>query len=778
MSIFFKGNKRTQRHKDIVLSQPKSQLAIVPLRSVFFLFAFLFLQNVHAQDPLNRSVQVSMEVLDPYAFHFSWDWDWSDGGYTIYRKLAHENEWGDVIAELPWGSEEWTDTDVENGVAYEYAFFKKEFEKIITEIEVPAGEEFILTFENIYGNGICCNFGFGWYEAEVCGQVVASGSDFGFIQSDTFQICDNGYATETLTLTINPNMQVNNTWWYLRDLSGADLASSGPLGTWLDDRPKYGYILAGTELPMTESRGAILLLVDDEYAIPLENEIDQLRDDLIGDGWRVIMETANRNDAVESVKSLVVNAYQENEDLQSLYILGHVPVPYSGNIFPDGHSENHWGAWATDTYYGDIDGVWTDETVENVSAQLAINHNLIGDGKFDQSAIPTEMELMVGRVDLFDMPAFGNDDVELTRRYLEKAHLWRTGQRDVVRRGLVDDNLNIVLASPAASGWRNFAPMFSADSVQALDYFSTMKNESYLFSYGCGSGTHQSANGIGSTEDFAVDTLKNIFTMLLGSQFGDWDNSDNFLRAPLASPSWTLTNCWAGNPPWTLHRMAMGETIGKATITTQNATEENYYPGPQLVHVNLMGDPSLRLHPVKMPTGLELSTTQNTVELNWSAPQNEQVAGYHIYRKDSISDEFIRLTDEAVVDTFYSDFMPPDGGYTYMVRTLKLEESGSGTYYNLSVGIFDDISFRFVSNDAEKFNSLIKVYPNPAGDFIFIEMEDEIANIVFEILNGKGRVVKEFIFENNKVNVSELKSGVYFLREKVGGSIISNIVVE
>lgn len=733
--------------------------------ALFALFSFfIFGKNIHAQDPLNRSVQVSMEVLDPYAFHFTWEWDWSGGEYTIYKKIANENGWGDPVAALPWGSEEWTDTDVENGTAYEYAFFKKEFEKIVTEIEVNAGEEFILTFENLYGNGICCNFGFGWYEAEVCGQLVASGSDFGFILSDTFQICDNGNATETLTLTINPNMQVNNTWWYLKNIDGDELASSGAPGTWLDDRPKYGYILAGTELPMTEFRGSLLLLVDDEYSIPLENEIDLLVDDLTGDGWRVVTETANRNDEVEAVKSLIVNAYQENEDLNALYILGHIPVPYSGNIYPDGHSENHWGAWATDTYYGDIDGVWTDETVENLSAQLTINHNVPGDGKFDQSAIPTQMELMVGRVDLFDMPAFGNDDVELTRRYLEKAHLWRTGQREVVRRGLVDDNLNIVLASPAASGWRNFAPMFTADSVQALDYFSTMRDESYLFSYGCGGGTHQSADGIGTTSDFASDTLKNIFTMLLGSQFGDWDNTNNFLRAPLASPSWTLTNCWAGNPPWTLHRMAMGETIGEATILTQNSTEENYYPGPQLVHVNLMGDPALRLHPVKMPSNLEIYTTDQTVELNWTAPQNEELIGYHIYRKDSISEEYVRLTNEVTVDTFYSDFMPPDGGYTYMVRAVKLEQSGSGTYFNLSLGIWENISFRFVSDVNQAYADLIELYPNPTGDFIYLKSALNLKNKQIELLDEKGRVVKEWNTGSAKYDVSDISSGLYFIR--------------
>ena len=722
-----------------------------------------------SQDPLNRSVQVSMEIQEgPLQFDFSWDWDWWGGGYNIYRKSPDDPAWGTRVDSLPFGSVAFSDADVLPGVPYEYAFYKKKFEKTVTTIDLPVNETFVLTFENKYGNGLCCNFGFGWFEAEVCGEVVASGNQFGFLQSDTFTVCDNGHLTETLTLTIRPDMQVNNSWWNLTDLNGNNLANSGYPATWLDDRPIYGYILAGKELAATENRGSILLLVDDHYSSPLATEIEQLESDLVGDGWKVVKHEVSRSDSVEAVKALVYSVYTLYGDVEMVYLLGHVPVPYSGDIYPDGHFENHWGAWAADVYYGDLDGVFTDTLVNNVSAQLAINHNVPGDGKFDQSAIPTEVELAIGRVDLFDMPAFGVDDVELTRRYLQKAHLFKTGQREVKRRALVDDNLNVVLASPAASGWRNFAPMFTADSVQLLDYFSSMRNGSYLWSYGCGGGTHQSADGIGTTQDFASDTLQNIFTMLLGSQFGDWDNTNNFLRAPLASPSWTLTNCWAGNPPYTFHKMAMGEPIGYGLLATQNATENDYYPGPALVHTSLMGDPTLRLHPVKMPSDLILSTTDNAVELSWQAPENEEIVGYYIYRKEAGSDEFIRLHNDPVTDTFYSDQIPPDGLHTYMVRTLKLEKSGSGTYFNLSLGIMDTITFRFVSSVNENgLNDLISVYPNPTNGKVFVDFPVEWGMTWVELVNLEGKVVFENVLNNpREINIKNVDSGIYFLKIK------------
>jgi len=653
------------------------------------LFAtFIFTKNLHAQDALNRSVQVSVKhETNPARLEFTWPWDWSEGGYSIYKKHMDSLSWGQPIATLPWGSTGFTDYDVPGLAPAEYAFYKKGFERITRNVTVPSGSTLVFTINNNNGNGICCNFGHGWYLTQACEQILSGGSDFGFAKSDTITVCDQGSPTETLTITINPDMLTQNTWWKLKTLAGQTVDSSGVPGSNLAEKPKFGYILAGPYSIPVDKRGSLLLVVDDEYTLPLQAEIQQLEQDFWGDGWRVKRLTVSRNDAVTAVKSLIVNAYDQTPDLKMVYLLGHVPVPYSGNFYADGHIENHWGAWPADVYYGEMDGTWTDATATNTSATFSRNHNLPGDGKFDQSSIPTAVELAVGRVDLFGMPAFGLSDVELTRRYLNKAHKFKTGQHSVPRRALVDDNLGIALGAPAASGWRNFAPMFTADSVKALDYFSTMKNGGYLWSFGGGSGTHTSANGIGNTQDFVNDTLRNIFTLLCGSQFGDWDNPDNFLRAPLASPGWTLTSCWAGNPPFTLHRMAMGEPIGESLLCTQNATESDYYPGPQLVHTALMGDPTLRLHPIGPVENLGLAPYGSGVKLTWSPPANDYISHYRVYRFDSLQGDFVNLSFQ-VLDTFFIDSPLPSPNLKYMVRGVKWENSASGSYWNMSLGSF------------------------------------------------------------------------------------------
>src|SRR5579859_3682294 len=148
----------------------------------------------------------------------------------------------------------------------------------------------------------------------------------------------------------------------------------------------YGYLYAGIELPAVEARGKLVLVVDTSFTASLTNELVQLQQDLIGDGWSVIRLDVSRSDTVVNVKSLIRAVYQTDPaNVKCLFLFGHVPVPYSGNIVPDGHAPDHQGAWPCDGYYGDMDGTWTDTSVNVSRATDPRNRNVPGDGKFDQS---------------------------------------------------------------------------------------------------------------------------------------------------------------------------------------------------------------------------------------------------------------------------------------------------------------------------------------------------------------------------------------------------------
>ncbi|MCU0320503.1 MAG: hypothetical protein MUE88_10575, partial [Flavobacteriales bacterium] len=108
----------------------------------------------------------------------------------------------------------------------------------------------------------------------------------------------------------------------------------------------FGYINAGIELAMVEDRGAVVLLVDNTFTTSLAGQLAQLVQDLEGDGWQVIRHDVSRNAQPSAIKPLVVNAYNADPNrVKAVLIIGHVPVPYSGNLAPDGHGE-HFGAWS------------------------------------------------------------------------------------------------------------------------------------------------------------------------------------------------------------------------------------------------------------------------------------------------------------------------------------------------------------------------------------------------------------------------------------------------
>src|SRR5207245_7348030 len=145
-------------------------------------------------------------------------------------------------------------------------------------------------------------------------------------------------------------------------------------------------------------------------------------------------------------------------------------------IVPDGHVPNHKGAWPADVYYGDMDGSWTDNQINDATADNSRNWNVPGDGNFDQSTMPSMVRLMVGRVDLANMPGEPSYDspptflseLELLRNYLNKDHKFRHKLIDVPRLGLVGDYFGIHDGEAfAASGWRSFAPFFGAENIMS-----------------------------------------------------------------------------------------------------------------------------------------------------------------------------------------------------------------------------------------------------------------------------------------------------------------------
>ena len=463
-----------------------------------------------------------------------------------------------------------------------------------------------------------------------------------------------------------------------------------------------GYIASGIDVPFVEDRGVMILLVDNNVAGTLATELQQLETDLNNDGWGVIRHDVANNMAVSAVRALVQADYNAAPTrVKAVYIIGHVPVPYSGNLNPDGHSE-HKGAWPCDGYYGELNGTWTDNTVNTTSADMDWNDNVPGDGKFDQSDFPSDVELQVGRVDFWALGSPGGDfplpEVELIRNYLNRAHNYKTRQWVPQNRGIVFDNFQDMSYPLASSGYRNIAALVGASNLTNCNpagppFYTLMDGQNYLWTYACGGGMWWGASNVGTSSNYGSTHFGGVFNMSYGSYFGDWNVPGNFLRAPIAGGD-GLTSVYSGAPNWFFHHMGMGDNIGYSAWVTMNNTnlyvpQNSAWQGQPYsrVHLALMGDPSLRMSMVPMPSNLVVSNNGGQAAFSWSAASGD-VDGYLVYEMGQGTGAPIRLTPQPVTQAnFSSPAVPFVAGKRYMVRAVKLETSNTGKYYNLSLGV-------------------------------------------------------------------------------------------
>jgi len=519
--------------------------------------------------------------------------------------------------------------------------------------------------------------------------------------------------------------------------------------------PAFGYILAGSTIPFEESRGTLLLLVDSAFSESLIQEIRILTADIEGDGYDVKRFDVSRNASVVNVKQLIVDQYNASpSQVKTVLLLGHIPVPYSGNINPDGHPE-HRGAWPADVYYGEMNGTWTDNSINTTTAAFERNRNISGDGKFDQSNLPSSMELEIGRVDFFDLPSFLASETELMRSYLVKNHAYKMKTYSPIKQALIEDNFGYFSGEAfAASAWRNFSSLVGNSEISSGDFTGDLSTNTYLWAYGCGSGSYNAAAGIATTAQLAGSELNATFSMLFGSYFGDWDNSNNFMRSILAQGK-TLSCVWAGRPQWAFHPMSIGKNLGFCTKLTQNNIF-TYDPGfgAQSIHIALMGDPTLRNDVLAPITDLNAELTLNVCTLNWSASA-DTVRGYNVYRKELPNGTFERLNLALITETTYTDSCVSSiGEFAYMVRGVKLITTAAGSYYNSSIGISDTI------NQEQDFNLVAAATFEYAGNSI-------------QFINSSSNANRYFWTFSNQLTSEELSPIITFGESTFSATLIA-----
>ena len=518
--------------------------------------------------------------------------------------------------------------------------------------------------------------------------------------------------------------------------------------------PPIGYILTGINVDETQPRGRVVLVVTTDVQANLPNELAQYQADLAADGWFVHVVpiapatdyTSNGTGANDTngiptapyptthitlrnnIKA-IYNAYPG--EVKNVILLGKVPACRTGSTFigdPDGHQVND-GATGADGYYANMTGTWTDTgtNLPNINqggiTAASGEINVAGDNKFDQyymSQTGGQADMGFGRIDLSNNIA---GQYEALKFYLGKLHRFKTasadfqpGRRVIMRTGsfpnidetcwtcaygITGDKTKIDCVSTTALPTQ-LSPSFDADAAYSA------ANGPYLL-YFKGSGAP--VVGVGG---------KAAFWTGMQSHWGWWYSSsvssgENDPALRLGEDSYGLSWTWSiFGLRYFYHRMAMGFDAGdmmRVSINNVDAVNGTYanttdtsgftyiQPCAGALFMNHFGDPTLRFFMFAPPTGLSVVPVGGQPGLSWIASTEPTVIGYHVYRaamaSGTVTGPYQRLTTSLVAGTAYTDIAPAagtgTGQWSYMVRAIRLETTGSGTYFNASLGAIQSI---------------------------------------------------------------------------------------
>lgn len=541
----------------------------------------------------------------------------------------------------------------------------------------------------------------------------------------------------------------------------------------------FGYIRSGIGIKTKNERGMMLLVIENNLYQRLKPHFDTLLLDLVGDGWYIKLLTESNNSSHQTLKAKIISAFDNYSGFKSIYLIGNLAIPYSGNFAPDAHPD-HVGAWPADVYYGLFDeNEWTDYNEVNLQATRPENRNTIDDGKFDQNSIRKNPDAAVGRLFLGKMSAFNNDTL-LYQNYLSKAHQFKMNQINYSNKALIDDNFGYFGGEAfASSAFRSYSPL--VDSLILGDYLSELRNSDYLMSYACGGGSYTSAGGVGSSSDFVNENINTIFTGLFGSYFGDWDINNNFLRAPLANPNPALISFWSGRPHWHLFPLGLGYPMATSTQLTQGNIFSSGANGFSAywhstfgagVHIAQMGDPSIRLNYPRPVINFNVDTLFNDAHLTWQAPVGNAPDYYQVFRSENLFAPFTLLANISSDSSEFIDQNPKNGNNVYMVKAVYNHFSHSGNFENNSIGAIDSVNVFNPTNSnfsLAGIKNAVKLYPNPSKGYLFLISDDGFSISDYSIYDSGSRLIKNARTDNQVIDVRNLSSGFYYIIFDVNG---------
>lgn len=553
-----------------------------------------------------------------------------------------------------------------------------------------------------------------------------------------------------------------------------------------------GYVAATVLYDQSDYRGQMILVVSDDYANDLSEKITRLKKDLTADGWFVNELVVGKGNIhlfdenrVVGVKDSIAEIYYNapiNDKPKVLFLLGSVPLPRGGQGLqaPDGHIEST-GARGSDSYYADIDGVFTDTATYEIPEQTYdIIKNFPGDNRWDQDKIPSELEMAFGRVSFLRVTSgVYAEELEMMERYLDRLHDYRyvTSGDKIGTKTAFNENgfANSTDASyrclPALSGGENIDHSNITESAGHNEWVAN--NGPFMWYM-----SNRWIPELPGWENFGMDALVYSSDQ---SNFGYGDLPNNSVDNPwqastirriLSYDSKCLITLWTTSAVNVFHQAGVGEPLGYACkfIMDHNSDNQNYEKVVQSwdepdwwnrTHFNFFGDPTLRLYQTIPATNLQLATTIDDLKLEWTASTDLNLAGYHVYKSDSEFGVYQKISgDSPLLETDFTDPFYQIGDW-YMVRAIATQTSGSGIFLNPSQGVFIEGDLVLSTKIAE-IEETVSIFPNPTQNHFTINSDAKIDKL--EIWDTSGKLIQSISrtsLNDSSIDISALSKGSY-----------------
>jgi len=155
------------------------------------------------------------------------------------------------------------------------------------------------------------------------------------------------------------------------------------------------------------------------------------------------------------------------------------------------------------------------------------------------------------------------------------------------------------------------------------------------------------------------------------------------------------------------------------------------------------------------PLNFTLNVAFENIQLIWDPPTGKDLLGYNIYYAFN-GGEYNLLAN--TTETSYIFESPGNGMHSFYLTAIYDEgESDPTNVQEVLLTVTEELEDKFIS-----------VFPNPTDQYVFLEADKPISSI--RVLNNAGQEVMNKIFKDNsiKLDISEMKPGIYFLLIEVG----------